>query len=111
MLLVTISNIDRTFHGVFDTDDKKKAADAALIKLVADHGFFDDTRVHVTESPDQYGVLVDEDQLDDVKTNSGLLYHMQDENSYLILIRPYVPGTMFVGQDLLGRYDRWRSST
>ena len=102
MLLVTISNIDRTFHGIFDTADKKKAADAALIKLVADHGFFDDTRVHATwwekESQDQYGVLVDEDQLHDVKTNSGLLYHMQDENSYLILIRPYVPGTMFVGQ-------------
>lgn len=98
MLLVTISNIDFTYHGVFDTNDEKKAAEAALIKLVADYGFFDDTRIHVTESPDQYGVLVDEDQLEDVKTNSGLLYHMQDENSYLILIRPYVPGTMFVGQ-------------
>jgi len=96
MLLVTISNIDSTYHGVFDTNDKKKAAEAALLKLVADHGFFDDTRIHVTESPDQYGVLVDEDQLDYVKKNSGLLYHMQDENTHFVHVKLYVPGTMFV---------------
>ena len=98
MLLVEISNIDYAYYGVFDTIDKKEAAEAALAKLVADYKFFDDTQVHVTESPDQYGVLVDQDQLEDIQSQSGLLYHMQDENTYLIHVRLYVPGMMFVGR-------------
>ena len=68
MLLVTISNIDDTYHGVFDTDDKKTAAEAALADLIANDGFFPENRVsdlpdsfrtdlRFRHEPDVYGIL------------------------------------------------------
>ena len=95
MLLVTILNIDTTYHGVFDTDDKKTAAEAALADLVANNGFFPENRI-VTDLPSshqspipEYGVLLMPDE-----AKEDLEWHLSSENTYWIRISEYKLGTM-----------------
>jgi hypothetical protein len=104
MLLVTISNIDDTYHGVFDTDDKQAAAEAALANMVADQGFFPQNRIRtlpalldrgsqqaaLREDEDTYGILV----IPEEEEECGLEYLAGSENTYWICIAKYKLGTM-----------------
>jgi hypothetical protein len=95
LLLVTVSNIDQTFHGVFPTGTTRQAAaEAALAKLIADHRFFDDNQIctdippesscHMNGTP--YGFLHLDSQMPEEAVH--------DENTYWIQVQEYTEGSM-----------------
>ena len=97
MLLVKIENIDNTYLGVFDTDDKQAAAEAALVDLVKCNGFFAENRVH-TEFPAAFtpdagvhGLLL---MPDEGKDEEDLEYRVDHENTYFVWVVSYEPGVM-----------------
>ena len=97
MLLVKIENIDDSYVGVFNTDDKQVAAEAALADLVKGQGFFAENRVH-TEFPPAftpdaglYGILLMPGEGED---EEDLEYRVDRANTYRVQVIPYGPGTM-----------------
>ena len=95
MLKVTIANIDSSFHGVFDTDDKQKAAEMAVASLVAEHAFFVDCRAFECVSDDPSGESAWGIVVNDGFDEADLEYEMESENTHWIYIAPFVPNKMF----------------
>lgn len=97
MLRVTIANIDASFTGIFDTDDKQQAAEQALADLVANQKFFEDNRVvhefpsFFTPSKHVYGMLMLADQAGD---EDEVTYAIDAEDTYWIYVRPVEFGRM-----------------
>ena len=97
MLHVTVENIDSCWQGVFEEDDRRKAALFALEDLVVNCGFFKDN-VIVTDFPSYYrpsknvvGMLMLSDVADD---EDEVAYAIDDENTYWVTVREFVPNKM-----------------
>ena len=94
MLRVTIANIEASLHGVFETEDKHKAAELAVAGLVKNRKFLEGCYAYPCESATEaaYGmVLMPGDQIDDP---DELSYLMDGEDTYWIFIAPFEPNKM-----------------
>lgn len=92
MLTVEVGNMDRSFVGVFDTDDADAAAKLAVDELMLNHEFFEGNKAHKCDVPSTIAdgawgtLLMDGDDEE---------YTLDDEeNVYVVKISPFKPNTM-----------------
>jgi hypothetical protein len=95
MLLVTITNIDGSYYGYFDTDDRMQAANLALAALIESHHFFPDN--FVAPIPDTFEMVLDNVVGMVALEGEDPLELVDQEDTYFVQVRPLVVGEMYVG--------------